>query len=742
MIRDFKANMLKNISFILLIALSVLVIIGFNRSMDSYINTIDTLFAQCNAEDGQFSIVGTLTKRQIATLENLYNVKIEKNKVLDENLKEKNEDSTLRILCTDQTINQVALISGRPINSTNEILLDPKFAKANGYSIGDTILICNNTFLICGFGISPNYVYTLKNSSDFLNSPQFFGVGYVSAKGYEKIKPSTTTTTLYSYINNGSQVNELKKHLQDTTTLIEFLERTDNTRMKSIYNDATAPKEMALIMGVLLIIIVAFVISISIKNTITDESQTIGILYSQGFNKGELLSYYMLLPTVLVLIGVIIGYIGGVLISPLVPLMLEPQYTLPTFKITDSLPVIFLGIILPIILALSISYFSISSALNKTPLSLLRGAHANNSVSPIEKVFSFKKLSFFLNFRLKSVIREKGSMLALFFGVLLSMFILSTALHLRDSTNKFIEDLKINLPYEYMYSFKNNNDLYKYSGQGELTSIKTVKIHYKDLIKSINIQGIAADSEFFNIPELHTLKNNEVLVTPSLSIKYNIQVGDTLVLQDDTKKDTYKVFVKGFCNYDYGQYLFTTTAIYNKIFRLHSNSYNALFTHSLLDISNDKIISTNSKSELIASAVNVLSILTTLATVMILVAIGILMSVVYLLLKMIIDKSKVNISMVKIFGYTKSEINKLYLNGNFIILLIAYGIAIPIGYNITKIFYDSIFIDMSQYYLPSIQVSSKVFAFIIMLVAYLCSGFLLKRNINNIPLTEALKNRE
>lgn len=31
-----------------------------------------------------------------------------------------------------------------------------------------------------GFGISPDYLYTIKNTSDFLNNPMRFGVGYIS----------------------------------------------------------------------------------------------------------------------------------------------------------------------------------------------------------------------------------------------------------------------------------------------------------------------------------------------------------------------------------------------------------------------------------------------------------------------------------------------------------------------------------------------------------------------------------
>ena len=53
--------------------------------------------------------------------------------------------------------------------------------------------------------------------------------------------------------------------------------------------------------------------------------------------------------------------------------------------------------------------------------------------------------------------------------------------------------------------------------------------------------------------------------------------------------------------------------------------------------------------------------------------------VMYLMMKVMIDRSAFHISMVKVFGYRTKEIKKLYLNGDFYIIVIGSIICIPLA---------------------------------------------------------------
>lgn len=744
LIRDFKANFIKNLTFILLITLSVLVIVGFNRSMDSYLQCVYQFRETANMEDGHFAVYKPFSKSKLRQLEHTYDMTIEEYKQVDIDLSPNESDNsiTLRVMCLDKSINQAGLIEGQLPTSTFEIALDPKFAAAHGYTIDDTITLSHIDYKIVGYAICPDYTYTLEETTDFLNNPASFGVGFVNEIGFNEIEDQAPFLTIYSYLDPHQHSSDFKLYLNDHASLSYFLSASDNARISTVINDVNAPKSIALIIGLLLVMIVAFIISISVKNTIASESQTIGILYSQGFNKTELLSYYLSLPCFLVSVGILIGYPIGVAISEPLLIMADAQYTIPPVTFRDTPFIFFAGIFLPLFVSMLITYITLSSALNKTPLSLLRGQHNSNHISKFEKQFSFKSFSFFKRFRLKDLIRERGSMLSLLIGVFISMFILLTGFFLRGSVIRYINDLTSNFPYDYIYTFKSTSDLNKFSKQGEQLVFNNFKLECRGKLRNVALYGIQPNSNFFNMAEIAELSHNEVLIAPCMTKKFDIQIGDTLMLLDDSKNKKYPIQVVGYCPYDFGQYFYTSVTGYNQILDKHTLSYNSLITSSPLDVDLDKLYSFATKTSMISSTNNLLGMMSFFTGIMIVIGMAVLMIVVYLLINMILEKSSINISMVKIFGYSPKEINRLYLNGNIVFLILGFIPAIPASYYLCKIFFDSVLEEMDKYFDPYISPLSLIFSFILMLLSYFITCYLLKRKINQIALTEALKNRE
>jgi len=744
LLRDFKANLIKNLTFILLVTLSVSIIVGFNRAMDSYLQSVYKFRAECNMEDGQFALYEPLSNSKLHKLQNKYQMTIEEYNQVDIDLSPKSSDTsiTLRVFSLDQSINLAGITEGNLPTDTYEIAIDPKFAMAHNYAIGDTITLDHLNYLIVGYAISPDYTYTLETTTELLNNPFYFGVSYVTNLGFQEIEDSTPPTTTYIYKDPYHNASLLKTYLMDHSELSYFLSATDNSRITTVITDVNSPKAIALLMGLLLVIMISFMISISVKNTIANESQTIGILYSQGFVKRELLNYYLLLPCLLVIIGILIGYPIGTIISGPLLFIAEVQYSIPSVLLRDTPFILFAGGFLPLFISVVITYMSLSSALNKTPISLLRGQHASNHVSKFEKRCTFKHFSFFKRFRLKDMIRERGSMLSLSLGVLIAMFILLTGFFLKDSTFQYINNLKAQIPYECMYTFKSPSNLNKYSKQGEQIAVNSFKILSKNKLRNVSLYGIMPDSTFFNIPELASLKKGEVLMAPCMNAKFGIEIGDTLTLLDNTDDKNYLIKVVGYADYDLGQFFYTTPANYNNILNQYQTPYTSLLTHTTLDIDPDKVLSLATKSSVVGSANNMLSMLSMITGVMITIGMSVLIIVIYLLMNMILDKSSTNISMVKIFGYTPKEINKLYLNGNIFILIFAFIPAIPAAYWLCKSFFTLVLEDMEGYIGIYIYTKSLAIAFGLMILGYSVSAFLLKRKINKIALTQALKNRE
>ena len=130
--------------------------------------------------------------------------------------------------------------------------------------------------------------------------------------------------------------------------------------------------------------------------------------------------------------------------------------------------------------------------------------------------------------------------------------------------------------------------------------------------------------------------------------------------------------------------------------------------------------------------------------IVVLVAAGVIIFcvVMYLMMGVMIDRSAMGISLIKIFGFRSGEIRKLYLNGNFFIVAVGGLITLPLA----KLFMDMIY----PSFIPNVACSMKlgfpwylyVGVYCAMLLIYFVINRMLIGKINRISPAEVLKNRE
>jgi putative ABC transport system permease protein len=117
--------------------------------------------------------------------------------------------------------------------------------------------------------------------------------------------------------------------------------------------------------------------------------------------------------------------------------------------------------------------------------------------------------------------------------------------------------------------------------------------------------------------------------------------------------------------------------------------------------------------------------------------------VMYLMVKMMIDRSSFNISLVKIFGFRNKEVRKMYLDGNFYIVAIGALISIPLCKMIMDYIYPrylvaNVGVGISPTYPPYLYLA----IFLVIIVLYLAINLVLTGRIRKIVPAEVLKNRE
>lgn len=729
-IREFFENKVKYLGFIILIVISSMTIVGFADSTDSIMDTVADYFKSNNCEDGSFVLKNKINNITLNKLKKL-GIDVEENFYSDCKI---NDGQTIRIYKERKNINKISVINGGELNDRHDILLDDKISQLQGYNIGNTLKISGINYNIAGYAVAPDYTFIKKQVSDLFNDPKQFGIAFVNDDDFDNLDEKIYC---YSFKTNGVFIDDVKSILQKNTEINSFIKAEDNARITGYADDLKINKYVAVLIGCLLCGMIGFVISMMIISIIDKESPIIGALYSLGYVKSEILKHFMLLPTIIVSAGAIIGTVLGFILQGPLGQASAGMYSFPEIKTSFSIYIILMGTILPIIIVILVNYFILSARLNSTPLQLLRKEKKQSKLRAIK----IKGFNFIMRFKITQIAREMGSNIMLSVGVLFAMFILILGLGMRSSLNAYIKSIKNDAVVNYTYLLKIPIDIQENS-KVEKAYIKSLSMYYKpmDCNMNVTLQGIKEDSCFYD----YKINNNDdcVYISNSVAEKFAVKTGDYLNLKDAENNRVYKVKVGGTVDYSIGLYMFMNIKAMNKLMDNDCSNYNAFLSRDKMNINNDYVYSIITSEDMINNAQNTLEMMRPMQILIIGIATVLFILIMYLLLKLIIDKNITGISLIKVFGFNGREVSRLYIGSGLYTIIICLILGIPLSIQIYKRVWPNLISNVEAYIF--VNMSNKYYIYItgITLCSYFISTLLLKKYINKISLSEALKNRE
>ncbi len=252
--------------------------------------------------------------------------------------------------------------------------------------------------------------------------------------------------------------------------------------------------------------------------------------------------------------------------------------------------------------------------------------------------------------------------------------------------------------------------------------------------------GLDDDDKYFDVK---TPKDKDkVIISFAMSEKYGIKKNDTFTLKDDFENKDYTFTVDDIAQYSTGFYVFTNIDNMREMFDKSDDYYNVVFADHKLDVDAKSLYSTISRNDIEKGASVFKDSMMPMVRMVIVVSILIFCVVMYLMMKVMIDRSSFNISLMKIFGFRKKEIGKLYLNGNFYVVAIGAAICIPLA----KAGMDAIYpylvsnVACGIYTTYTWQIYAVLYVGILLL--YLVINKLLVGHINKLQPAQVLKNRE
>ena len=525
----------------------------------------------------------------------------------------------------------------------------------------------------------------------------------------------------------------------DIDNLTQFLIAADNPRIDAAAGDVVINRFAGILAGIILMVLFTYVISVFVIHNIEKESSVIGALYALGVTRGQLLFHYLLNPMLISFLGGAVGCILGFSKYGTGWQMGDSiaYYSLPPMQIVTPGYLLFYSLIMPPVTAAVVNYLVINKKLKRTALSLLRNEQTAGKAGRVQNM-NLGNMKFLLRFQIRQMLREIRSAFAVVIGMFICLLILMLSIDCAvlciNFGNACLEETK----YAYMYTYKYpTEDVPEGGTPAYVENLKKESYGYN---LDVTVLGIDDDNPYFPIATAD--KKNEIVISSAAAQKFGVKVGDKLVLSDEVNERDYAFTVKNIVRFTSGVYVFLDRDVMQELFDQEDDYYNVVFADHALDIDNGRLYATVSKENVEESSQIFTDMMGPMVVMLVAISALIFMIVMYLMMKVMIDRSAFSISLMKVFGYRRREIRRLYLDGNFYVILLGALICVPLAKWSMDLVYPyciaNVAIGMDIKFTPQIYI--MIYGGI--WLCYIVINFLLVGRLNKLVPAEVLKNRE
>lgn len=680
-----------------------------------------------------------------------------RNEKEDNNNNGKN-DGTVRVFAKTDNINLACVLDGRLPENENEIAVDRMHADNVDVKVGDTIRVGGEKFEVVGLIAYVNYSTLHEKTTDLMFDAIKFDVAMVTDEGFDRLGESIHYAYAWKYKDAPADEKEEKALSDDFRKVLaaqtmlhgnelkDYVPSYGNPAINFATDDMGSDMSMGGVILDILIIIIAFIFGVTISNTISKESSTIGTLRASGYTRGELVRHYLSMPVIVTFLAAIVGNIlGYTVFKNVVVGMYYNSYSLPTYETVWNPDAFVKTTVVPIILMFVVNLIVIVRMLRHTPLQFLRH---DLKKSKRKKAIRLPHWKFMSRFRVRIMFQNISNYLILFVGICFIMVMLAMAVGMPD-TLTYYQKHASNLmftKYQYVLKTYQNADgsiVTTDNEDAENFAMKSLVKRSDALDEEISTYGVVDDSQYIKISDLESLEKNEVYISNSYADKYGIAIGDTIKLEEKYTDDTYNFKVCGIYDQCQSIAVFMSIDQYRKVFDLDDEAFSGFFSDAkITDIDSDMIASTITKRDITKMCDQLDHSMGSYMQYFQVLCILLSMAMIYLLTKLIIEKNENAISMTKILGYENREIASLYLLSTTIVMIVIDVLTVAVGVWVMNFAWKEILMTYSGWFSFHMETISYVKMFAFVLIGYVIVMILDFQRIKKIPMDQALKNVE
>ncbi|PRR81831.1 FtsX-like permease family protein [Clostridium vincentii] len=731
--RNIKIHKTTYIVAIALLILSTGLFTMFNIGGPVIKDSIKNFKDDYKVEDAYFTTALPISDMQ--PLENMFDLNIEKMEWKDVKVLDK---VTLRIYKERKNINLVQITEGEALSKSKDIVINNDFYLKNNKNIGDSIDINGEEYNLNGKSATPDYIYMLENNTSLFSNKETFGVAFISEEDFKEIDSPSIG---YSIRLNKDNESEFKEYIKENYFALSWVERKNNTKINAIDGDINGMFALGQYLPIVVVVLVSLLISIVIWRLVKNELTELGTLYAFGYTKATLTKHYMVYPILVSLIGALLGQIPGVMLANSIKAALSVEYNLPIIIVDPDIKIIVLSILIPIIIIAPINFIVISRALNHSAVDLMKGKLKEEGPSFLERKIPLKGLSFSMKYKIKEVLRNLWRTALTISAIVFSAMLLFFVFVMNDSMERIVKQ-----GYEDSYKFDNlymlSNMSIENRGGEKFWNLPVMSSNNNDEEIKYTLEAREKDSTLLVLKDAEgeVLSFDKNIVSKSLAKKLGVKEGDTLKLKSELEDSTFEIEIEKIANSFLGDKLYISLETLYRETEIPKDSYIGIVSKEKIEFQEGQLASSTSKTAMVDGIKSMISPLKFIMWMIGVIAALIGIALIYVIITMVIDENRLNISMFKIMGYDDKRLSKTILNINDILIVFGYLISIPLSKVAISAMFAEVTKDMEFSLQAIISPLSMLIVLIILETMYTLTKAISKRKILSIPMDEVLKN--
>ena len=382
-----------------------------------------------------------------------------------------------------------------------------------------------------------------------------------------------------------------------------------------------------------------------------------------------------------------------------------------------------------------INFIMLVRMLSLSPLKFIR-----RDLKRRQKKKAFKlntKIGIMTRFRLRVIFQNIPNYITIFVGVLFAGFILVFGTMFTPLLD-YVEDETIsNMIASHQYILKAPAETK--TADAEKYCIGSLKTTGDDFTENISIYGISEGSRYIDAD----LSGENVYISSAYSDKYGLDKGDTITLKEEFGDTEYTLNIDGIYENLTTLAVFVSRERFNELFEKESDYYSGyLSDEEIKDIDKNLIAAEITQDDYTKSSRQLKQSMGSMMNIFWVLGVAVFMLVIYLLSKIIIEKNAQSISLAKILGYEKWEINKIYIHTTTIVTIVSLIAVLPIIHLLLNWVWHTMMAGYTGWIPCVVQWSTYFKVVVIGIITYAVVAALLMRQTRKVPLADALKNVE